>query len=445
MASTQFHRTRLGPQTNYVEQKIVEVVPPVTTPALKMLSGASRKTRTRTLIDKSPYMAVLEHTSRVNSLTVTPLNLLQKGTPIPGGDKEASIKILLKTAATDNDFTPLRAGELWLSIFSWIFPELPGKIANCCRRYSLYIEREMGIADWQEECGFAVDNPATIADRYQALTEGHLASLIALIGTLMGRQLNNQNYQPWMRKRLIAFGSTIGEEETEDQYLMMQPSLNFCKAVYRFLSSKREIRSVVFIEIFAAARSAHSGRFGEPFKTTLLYLQGTEMAMFLMIHRHILEENPGILAWQGLLKYADKLVKAYDRWNELGEIAPYCRLIYTDKVLTDFSRNNIGVFADVAVAIAVKKGITSITNYKGAGTGENQELVNKALELIKISDNSFTHSSAAVFRAVYDQGDQEGMRNAIKAVGTSSEGPGGLTRLNEEIGQANVLQQYAVL
>lgn len=55
--------------------------------------------------------------------------------------------------------------------------------------------------------------------------------------------------------------------------------------------------------------------------------------------------------------------------KSIGDDALYCKLIYPPEELNEFKYDNIGLITNVAYAIAIHEGKTSLLNFKGAAAG----------------------------------------------------------------------------
>lgn len=184
--------------------------------------------------------------------------------------------------------------------------------------------------------------------------------------------------------------------------------------MYLWITSKWEWRRVIFLYIRAASRS--NGLMASLCSILMVLLHGNELGNFTLTNIYIVIENPILLCWAELSKYSAHLIAAVDKYQSLGEDAPYCKLLYSSKDLPEFNRNALRIYATIARKIAIHEGQDTLKNY--AGTEESlalQPMIDKAIMLVKVAGGANTLTTASIRQSYLAPGpENEPIRNDLR-------------------------------
>ncbi|KAG8287212.1 hypothetical protein J6590_043582 [Homalodisca vitripennis] len=100
-------------------------------------------------------------------------------------------------------------------------------------------------------------------------------------------------------------------------------------------------------------------------KVTNALLRGSEISNWMLTLHWIIILNPDLLMWNELSKFFPMLVAASCKFTEIGELAPWCKLILPVEELTEFKAENLNLPYAVAKALATHCGNSSNKNIQG--------------------------------------------------------------------------------
>ncbi|KAG8287210.1 hypothetical protein J6590_043580 [Homalodisca vitripennis] len=126
-------------------------------------------------------------------------------------------------------------------------------------------------------------------------------------------------------------------------------------------------------------------------KVTNALLRGSEISNWMLTLHWIIILNPDLLMWNELSKFFPMLVAASCKFTEIGELAPWCKLILPVEELTEFKAENLNLPYAVAKAIATHCGNSSNKNIQG--TPEEaffKDKVKHAIYIVKIAGGAKT-------------------------------------------------------
>lgn len=197
---------------------------------------------------------------------------------------------------------------------------------------------------------------------------------------------DSQNYSGWMQNRIRTFTQSCGVDLSSALIDSLKPSSKACHNIYLWVTSKWEVRRLIFV--YVKASSQDSGLMASLCSTLMVLLHGNDLGNFTLTDRYIVIENPILLCWAELAKYSFHLIATVDKYQSLGDDAPYCKLLY---------RNALKIYATIARRIAIQEGQDTFKSYAGTEDSSSlQPLVYRALTLIKIAGGANTTVTQSV-------------------------------------------------
>ncbi|QXV86528.1 hypothetical protein QKU94_gp4 [Arlivirus sp. virus] len=339
-------------------------------------------------------------------------------------DDLAMAKCLLLLATTEGELSPLLAGHVWVNTHLYLFPGTKTDVIQMLKRYDYEVYEDQDIFDWVDNSGAFDDVDIRDHEELTQLTRDHVLALIGMYECFMGRHLTTANYAVWIARRMIAFASALGCDQKNTAYEYLQPSQVFCSGAYVFLASKKPLRTIFFKDVQGSKNNPAHIQVANTMRTALVYLQGSEMAMFILIYKYILCENPILLAWNELAKHTDKLIAAYDKWIKLGQMAPYCKLFCAEAEVEEFNRRNLSIFCDIAVAIAKNEGTTSLQNYRGTmDNDQTSPIIKQALTIVNLYGGAQTYVTNAMDHGLLIEENNEELRRQLHRGGLITDPP----------------------
>ncbi|CAH0382884.1 unnamed protein product [Bemisia tabaci] len=217
----------------------------------------------------------------------------------------------------------------------------------------------------------------------------------AILLTLIGKRLNDQNYRAWIESRNNSFAVPLGFSVTDPNLMEYQPSQNFAAAFYSGIKSRWEIRRRCFVEIWAL--STRAGMLGNACKTMLTLFRGAELTNFVNISQWLLLLNPELFCWNALAKSLPLILRAYKKFISVGELADYIKLILPDEHVREFHRSTLRVPFTIARKIAVTYGSSTLQRVEGIDhSPETQMLVDEAMMIVRTAGGARTMDTQAI-------------------------------------------------
>lgn len=330
------------------------------------------------------------------------------------GDPLYHIKRLLLMTTGTSDYSPNLALQIIVNIWIYVCPGMRQDLVRALVNDHFSINNNVALNDFvashQEEfTGIDFDDLEPLND----LTGNMVFALVGISTCFIGRLLTPANSVTWLNRRMNAFARACGFLPDNDSYIELTPNLQFASAMYHAVSCRILIRRSVFLKVQALAASNET-RLGAAFKITMVFLFGAEITNFIFIQKYIIVENPILLAWNELEKHVASLYAAYRKWVELGDQAPYCKMLLPSQDLPEFNRINLNIFTAIARKIAERDGHSSVQYYRGGTADLNLEkVVNQAMVIIDYYGGAITHATNAVDRGVLIEDDNEDLRRAL--------------------------------
>ncbi|KAG8266817.1 hypothetical protein J6590_062952 [Homalodisca vitripennis] len=198
---------------------------------------------------------------------------------------------------------------------------------------------------------------------FDGMEAPHYVYALSLILTLIGKSLDNRNFTPWMERRIRSFAQPLGLAIDDPLLSALQPCIEFCQRFYAEVKVFWKIRRLFFMNINSMA--SRSDLLASGTKITKALLGGAEISNWMLILHWIIILNPDLLMWNELSKFLTMLVAASCKFTEIGELAPWCKLILPVEELTEFKSENLNLPYAVAKAIATHCGNSSNKNIQG--------------------------------------------------------------------------------
>lgn len=268
--------------------------------------------------------------------------------------------------------------ELYLNLIVRLFPEIEREF----RKYLLSYGFTFNTVTWDNRATELDIDLENYDDEDEYFSMSILVSVMGIYLILIGKQLNSRNYKGWMEGRIRSFTQSCGADASESVIERLVPSSTNCARIYSAISSKWEIRREIFK--YVRAISSSKGSFAVMAKACMVLLHGAELGNFNLANKYIVIENPILLCWAELAKYSTHLIAAIDKYQSLGEDAPFCKLLYHSEALPEFNRQSLRIFSAIARQIAIHEGQTSFQNYNGTEEASTiKELCDRAMLLVK--------------------------------------------------------------
>lgn len=323
-------------------------------------------------------------------------------------------KRLLLLATTENDVVIDDGIIIWLNLIVLMFPNIRTPLITNLRKYHYEVQLEQDLLEWKNESGSFQDINITDMDDYANLTANDVLALFGMHTCFMGRLLTTNNADTWVDRRAAAFANACGTDHTTEAFQEMLPRLSYAASVYKGISPKHLIRRLSFAFVYKSAKGSPNNIMKSTCETALVYLYGAEMTPFMQINKYIVCQNPILLAWNEVAKYSDKLIAAYKKFESLGDMGPYAKLMHASHELPEFNRANFDLLNTIAIEIAKMSGQMSMVNYKGVQPNENiAPIVEQAKQIVDYFGGARTHGTEAVDKGILIEPDNDDLRRML--------------------------------
>ncbi|KAG8242247.1 hypothetical protein J6590_069620 [Homalodisca vitripennis] len=243
--------------------------------------------------------------------------------------------------------------------------------------------------------------------RFNGMEASHYVFSLCLMATLIGKALTEVNYTAWMERRIRSFSTPLGLAAQDMLTGDLQPPLAFCQRFNAEVKVFWRVRRLFFMNILGM--SSRSDLLAQGMRVTRTLLRGAELSNWIYILHWIILLNPDLLMWNELSKFIPMLVAASLKYAELGELAPWCKLILPIEELTEFRADNLNV------PYAVAQGIAS-----EFGTGSNLKCLQVVLKRkIILEENDLDLQLTDTIYTTEDQADIQ----ALETIGADFESP----------------------
>lgn len=110
-----------------------------------------------------------------------------------------------------------------------------------------------------------------------------------------------------------------------------------------------------------------------------------------MILTWILDTNDILLAWHEIGKFTPHICAAYSKYQQLGHMAPWAKMILPAVEVQEFSSDKLIIPFTVARAISAKYGSSTTNQIEGANNNTTiDRIVKKALKIVAIAGGART-------------------------------------------------------
>lgn len=223
----------------------------------------------------------------------------------------------------------------------------------------------------------------------------HYIYSFCILSTLIGKGLNVNNYVNWLRQRSRSFGAPLSLSENDPNYKRLEPSLPFAREFNNEIKVNRRIQRLYFG--FLCSMAKQGDILGTGCKIVINLLRNAELTNMAMILTWILTLNDVLLMVSELNRFVPHLCAAVAKYNQLGDMAPWAKLILPPEELTEFSTEKLRTLYAVARGIAAKYGSSTVNQIEGTGKSEAvDKIINQALRIISAAGGSKTVDTMAL-------------------------------------------------
>jgi len=216
------------------------------------------------------------------------------------------------------------------------------------------------------------------ARMFAGATAPHLIAILSLLNLFIGKDLNINNVDEYLKRRLQAVASALGVRDDPLLVSEYKPSLKFCRNFNSEVRIYWNVRRTFLYNIYKLA--SRNNMLSREMKITLNLLRFAEMANFSFINQYLVLKNSDILAWAALDKYLPALVSAYTKYYSLGEFAPWAKLLFPPNELEEFLPGKLKTLYAIASKLAQAEGNTVAARLEGSQVNQEIEtLVKQAL------------------------------------------------------------------
>ncbi|QQM16273.1 hypothetical protein 3 [Jimsystermes virus] len=175
---------------------------------------------------------------------------------------------------------------------------------------------------------------------------------VGIILLTIGKSVNPQNYDGWVKNRLRTFEGALGILPDRCCWNEAQvPGQVALASSYAFLSASFELRRLFFLICVSAARGPD--RISSIFREVVMFLQGVEMGHIIMIDKYIFSRYPELLRIRSL---RDNMEAMNNAWSYLSSLQPgdryFAKLLYNKDATAPLNRNNFSLLATAAITAA---------------------------------------------------------------------------------------------
>lgn len=308
------------------------------------------------------------------------------------------IKVMLDMVESDTTTALILYTAYWSTIDTKMELALYEPLKNA--GYELIFDIE--FPTWKESNRYIKDIDIDNITELEFVDLSHIRFHWGIISNFLGKSLNTNNFDAWYSNRRNSYAIPSGLIPSNPDLEILKASITFCQSVYAALSYSYEYRRVFFYSLKNISES-RKHYCSSPALVTMNLLKGAEISNFLFINRWILELNPWLLGWAELAKFVPDIKRANDKYISLGELAPYCKLLFPPQQLTEFNRDHLRIPFSVAIAISRNYNQSSVQFLVGDSNDTAvQKIVEDALNLVKIAGGARTRITQAVREYVID-------------------------------------------
>lgn len=194
-----------------------------------------------------------------------------------------------------------------------------------------------------------------------------LSIVLGVYFNLITKKITTLNIDNWYKGRIRAYSRNTQNDYDEAIFNNIRPSVRFAEAVNSGVAGCFKFKRLVF-KLVQEFSSSEAHPLYEIAKITMGYFKMAELTSFCMVVEYILTQNPVLLSWNGVNKYAVYFKAALDKYRSMGADAPYCKLLYPPEELTEFKGERIGILTNIAHDIATFEGRSTLSNLRGVST-----------------------------------------------------------------------------
>lgn len=183
--------------------------------------------------------------------------------------------------------------------------------------------------------------------------------------------------------------------ENDTNYKRLEPSLPFAREFNNEIKVNWRVRRLYFGFLWSMAKQGDI--LGTGCRIVINLLRNAELTNVSMILTWILTLNDVLLMWSELNRYVPHLCAAVAKYNQLGDMAPWAKLILPPEALTEFSADKLRTLYAVARGIASKYGSATVNQIEGTGKSEAvDKVINQALRIISAAGGAPTVDTMAL-------------------------------------------------
>lgn len=191
----------------------------------------------------------------------------------------------------------------------------------------------------------ALCEPFDLRD-YKNLNPSHYIFGLCILLNLIGKGLTANNYTGWMTQRTRSYSVPLGLKETDPKLKHLRPSQTVAIQFNAEVKIYWRIRRLYFRYIW----SMHKGEdlLAQGARICVNLLRFSEMTNVSMIFLWILTLNEILLGWAELAKFVPHLCAAYAKYQQLGSLAPWAKLILPPDEVQEFNAEKLKTLFSVA-------------------------------------------------------------------------------------------------
>lgn len=212
---------------------------------------------------------------------------------------------------------------------------------------------------------------------------------------LIGKSLNANNYNGWMTQRTRSYSGPLGLKETDPKMRVLRPTMQIAVRFNTEVKIYWPVRQLYFRYIWAFSR--REDLLAQGCRVCINLLRNAEMTNISMIILWIVTLNDILLGWEELAKYVPFLCAAYAKYRQIGNMAPWAKLILPPSEVQEFASEKLKVLFSVARALATKYGHTTARQIDGTMKDNTiQKIIEHAEKIVAYAGGARTIDTMAV-------------------------------------------------
>lgn len=314
-------------------------------------------------------------------------------TGMEGDSSEELVKRLYRLVVySETDY--MTCLSIYCSISIVVNPALKNLLLNEFRSIEVQVD-ETSIEDFVTNHPKFEEADIGNIEMYDDMTAAHHIYMYSIMSNMIGKQLTSLNYTFWVKRRKQTYAPPLGLLKEDPILDDLMISSTFAGRLYADIKVYFNLRRLLFLNVYALAQKTNL--LAKGMEITVNLLRYSELANYLVISNWITILNPDLWGWNELGKYLPLVIAAQEKFENVGQLAPWCKLILPQAQTTEFASHKLIIPFSVAKRISIEYGNSTLENLAGDNISKNiQDIIAHAMYIVRTAGGAKTCDTMSI-------------------------------------------------